>query len=183
MKQHLLALSLGLSTALAGTSAHANTGIINFEGRITSSTCPIEVVNPEDGSVGNQVKMGTVDASRFTAIGQEYRGKSFGLRVTAGDGCGFDPADNTAAVTFNGTADTSGDYFAVTPTADGAKGASISLRDHTGASIKPGAASADYDLNDTGTTDMIFNAYYRSTAATVTAGAASADVQFIVAIN
>jgi type 1 fimbria pilin len=127
--------------------------------------------------------MGTVDSSRFTAIGQEYKGKSFGLRVTAGAGCGFDPTDNTATVTFNGTADTSGNYFAVTPTSDGAKGVAISLRDKSGASIAPGAASADYDLNDTGTTDMIFNAYYRSILATVDAGAASADVQFIVAIN
>jgi len=183
MKQHLLALSLGLSAALAGTLAHANTGKINFEGMIKNSTCPIEVVNPEDGSPGNQVKMGTVEATRFKNIGEEFRGKSFGLRVTAGTGCGFDPTDNTAIVTFNGTGDGSGDYFAVGDTPDDAKGVSISLRDRTGKSIKPGAASAEYDLNDTGTTDMIFNAYYRATAIPVTAGAASADVHFIVAIN
>ncbi|BCX68053.1 MULTISPECIES: fimbrial protein [Pseudomonas] len=183
MKKHLLTLSLALTAALSGTSAFANTGTINFEGKITSSTCPIEVINPGDGSVGNLVKMGSIEASRFTAIGQEYSGKSFGLRVKGGAGCNLNPADNTAAVTFNGTADTSGNYFAVTPTNDGAKGVVIVLKDKTGTPIAPGAASADYDLNDTGETDMIFNAYYRSTAATVTAGAASADVQFIVAIN
>lgn len=159
----------------------ANTGTLNFEGKITSSTCPIEVVNPEDGQVGNLVKMGSVEASRFTAIGQEYSGKRFGLRVTAGAGCGFDPSGNTAAVTFNGTADASGNYLAVTPTADGAKNVVIVLKDKTGAPIAPGAASTDYDLNDTGSTDTLFDACYRSTAAT--AGTASADVQFIVAIN
>jgi type 1 fimbria pilin len=183
MKQHLLALSLGLSAALAGTSAHANTGTINFEGKITASTCPIEVVNPEDDSIGNQVKMGTVEATRFKNVGEEFRGKKFGLRVTASAACGFDPADNTAIVTFSGTADTSGDYFAVGNTPADAKGVSISLRDHTGASIKPGAASAVYDLNDSGITDMIFNAYYRATAIPVEAGTASADVHFNVAIN
>jgi type 1 fimbria pilin len=86
MKKHLLALSLGLSVALAGTSAFANTGTLNFEGKITSSTCPIEVVNPEDGQVGNQVKMGSIEASRFTASGQEFSGKRFGLRVKGGAG-------------------------------------------------------------------------------------------------
>lgn len=182
MKKHLLALSLGLTSVLIGTSAFANTGTINFEGKITSSTCPIEVVNPEDGQVGNLVKMGSIEATRFTAIGQEYSGKSFALRV-GGAGCNLDPDNNTATVTFNGTADTTGDYFAVTPTADGAKGVVIVLKDKSGAPVAPGAASAEYDLNDNGTTDMIFNAYYRSTSATVSAGTASADVQFIVAIN
>ncbi|VVO42893.1 fimbrial protein [Pseudomonas fluorescens] len=182
MKKSLLALSLGLAAGLAGTSVFANTGTINFEGMITSSTCPIEVVNPEDGSIGNQVKMGSVDASRFTAVGQEYTGKSFALRVSGAPGCGVTPS-STAKVTFNGTADPTGNYFAVTPTADGAKGVVIALRDKSAASIAPGSASVDYDLNDSGSTDMVFNAYYRSTALTVTAGAASADVQFIVAIN
>lgn len=182
MYKNPIAFILGLSAALAGTSAFANTGTINFEGRITSSTCPIQIINPEDGSTGSQVKMGNIDASRFTAIGQEYKGKSFGLRVAAGPGCGFDPTDNKATVTFNGAADSTGSYFTVTPTDDGAKGVVISLHDKSGP-LKPGTASAEYELNDSGTTDMIFNAYYRSTAATVTAGAASADVQFIVAIN
>ena len=182
MKKHLLALSLGVTSALTGTSVFANTGTINFEGKITSSTCPIEVVNPEDGQVGNLVKMGSIEASRFTGSGQEYGGKRFALRVKGGAGCGIGP-NSTAEVTFNGTADASGDYFAVTPTADGAKGVAIVLKDKTGTSIAPGTASIPYDLNTTGATDMLFNAYYRSTAATVTAGAASADVQFIVAIN
>ncbi|WP_223463091.1 MULTISPECIES: fimbrial protein [unclassified Pseudomonas] len=184
MKKHLLALSLGLSAAVAGTSVYANTGTIHFEGKIKNSTCPIEIINPEDGSVGNQVKMGSIEASRFTAVDQEYRGKSFALRVSGGPGCGLKPADNTAKVTFNGTAHADdSDYFAVTSTPDGAGGVAISLRDRSGASIAPGTSSVDYDLADTGSTDMVFNAYYRSITLPVTAGAASADVPFIVTIN
>lgn len=182
MKKSLLALSLGLAAGLMGTSAFANTGTVKFEGKITSSTCPIEIINPEDGTVGNTVKMGSVDASAFTAAGQEKGGKSFVLRVSGAPGCGI-TASSVANTTFNGTADSSGAYFAVTPGVDGAKNVVISLRDKLGASIAPGAASADYDLNDGTSTDLVFNAYYRSTATGVTAGVASADVQFVVAIN
>nr|WP_256672799.1 fimbrial protein [Pseudomonas sp. v388] len=174
---------MGLAAALAGTSAFANTGTINFEGKITASTCPIEVVNPGDGAIGNLVKMGTIEATRFSAIGQEYSGKSFALRISDPSTCGLTGTGDVAKVTFNGVADTSGDYFAVTPTAEGATGVVIVLKDKSGAAIKPGAESVAYDVHPTDPTDMVFNAYYRSTAATVTAGTASADVQFIVAIN
>ncbi|WP_338523177.1 fimbrial protein [Pseudomonas batumici] len=182
MQRTLLALAL----SLAGTSAFATTGTINFEGKITSSTCPIEVVNPEDGAIGNQVKMGSVDAGRFTAPGQELKGKSFVLRVKDSSGCGS--STDEAVVTFNGTADPSGKYFSVGPDSDSsvAKGVAISIRDKSGNSIDPGSDSVPYDLNVTGPTDMLFNAYYRRIAAaggTVEAGTASADVQFVVAIN
>jgi major type 1 subunit fimbrin (pilin)/fimbrial protein len=182
LKKSLIALSLGLAVAVTGTSAFALTGTIQFEGKITASTCPIDIVNPGDGSVGNTVRMGTVEASRFTAIGQELPGKPFLMRVTGGAGCGITPTSK-ANVTFNGMADPTGSYYAVTPTADGAKGVVIVLKDKTGNPVAPGAASANYDLNDSGPTDMPFNAYYRSTAATVTAGVASADIQFVVDIN
>lgn len=184
MKTSLIALSLGLAASLAGPSAFANTGTINFEGKITSSTCPIEVVNPEDGSIGNQVKMGSVDANRFTAPGQEYRGKSFVLRVKDAGTCGG--TTNKAEVTFNGTADPSGDYFSVGPDTDTgvAKGVAIVIRDRTGGSIAPGSTSAEYDLNAVGSTDMLFNAYYRRiSTGTVQPGSASADVLFVVAVN
>ncbi|OUM07093.1 pilus assembly protein [Pseudomonas syringae] len=183
MKTTLSALGLALATALTGTAVSANTGTINFEGLITSSTCPIEVVNPGDGTVGNLVKMGSVEASRFDAIGQEYSGKSFALRVNDNGSCGLTDTDNTATVTFNGTADDSGSYFGVTPTEDGAKGVAIVIKDYTGASIAPGTESAPYPLIKGEVTSLVFNAYYRSTTSAVTAGAASADIQFVVAIN
>jgi major type 1 subunit fimbrin (pilin)/fimbrial protein len=182
LKTSLLALSLGLAASLAGTSVFANTGTINFEGMITSSTCPIEIISPGDEHPSNLVKMGSIDVKRFTAIGQEHDGKQFALRIPDRAGCSL--TGTGAKVTFNGTADTTApEYFAVTPTADGAKNVVIVLRDRTGASIDPGSASATYPLNASGKTDMVFNAYYRSTAVPVVAGAASADVHFIVDIN
>ncbi|AAZ35123.1 fimbrial protein [Pseudomonas savastanoi pv. phaseolicola] len=185
MNKMLSVLGLALATTLTGTVASANSGTIRFEGKITSTTCPIEVVNPGDGSTGNLVNMGSIEASRFTGIDQELSGKSFALRVNDNGGnCGLASGNpNAAKVTFTGDADTSGDYFGVTPTADGAKGVAIVIKDQTGVSIKPGDTSAPYTLVEGGVTDMVFNAYYRSTEANVEAGAASADVQFVVAIN
>jgi type 1 fimbria pilin len=182
LKKSLLTLSLGLAASLVGTSVFANTGTVRFEGKITASTCPIVIINPGDGSSGEPVKMGEIAASRFTAAGQELGGSPFDLRVEGGAGCGITPTSK-AKVTFNGTPDPTGSYFAVTPTSDGAKGVVIVLKDKNGTPVAPGSASAEYDLNDTGFTDLRFNPYYRSTAATVTTGPASADVQFVVDIN
>lgn len=182
MQKSLIALCLGLAASLAGTSVLAKTGTINFEGMITASTCPIDIVNPGDGSIGNVVRMGSIDAKHFTAANQERGARPFALRVTGGAGCTITPASK-ATVTFNGTPDASGDYFAVTPTADGARNVVLVIKDKTGAALAPGSASAEYALTPTVPTDMRFDAYYRSTAITVTAGVASADVSFIVDIK
>ena len=180
MKKALLAISIGLAAGLAGTSALANTGTINFEGMITSSTCPIEVINPGDGSPGNLVKMVGVEASRFTAIGQEYGGKIFDLRVHGGSGCALDPdSPNVATVTFSGRPDSSDTYFAVSE----AEGVAIALRDANNKLLVPGSESDEYSINADRPTDLRFYATYRSIAAAVTPGAASADIQFSVAVN
>lgn len=180
MKKSLLVLSLGLAASLAGTSAFANTGTILFEGRITASTCPIDIVNPDDDNIGNHVNMGTVDASNFTAIGKEMPGKGFILRVKGGAGCTITPGQ-VANVTFNGGQAGAAPYFAIR--AGGATGVAIAIKDDTTTNLAPGAPSADYPLTVGAPTDMRFDAYYRSTAATVTAGTASADIQFVVDIN
>jgi len=177
VKKSLLALSLGLAAGLTGTSAFANTGNILFEGRITTSTCPIQIINPEDQQSGNHVNMGTVDASHFGAIGSELPGKGFILRIN-GTTCPI-VKDDVAKVTFTGAP--AGNFFAVKP--GGASGVAIALKDITTNNLAPGAASADYPLIPGVINDMRFDALYRKTEATVTAGAASADIQFVVDIN
>jgi len=59
MKTSLFALPLGLALSLAATSAFAFDGTINFSGKISSATCPIEIVNPESGAVSNLVTLGS----------------------------------------------------------------------------------------------------------------------------
>ncbi|MBF4557648.1 type 1 fimbrial protein [Pseudomonas sp. p50] len=179
MKKSLLAISLGLATGLAGTAAFAKTGNILFEGRITTSTCPIQIINPEDQQSGNHVNMGTVDARHFGAIGSELPGKGFIMRID-GTTCPI-VKDDVAKVTFTGSADGSGNYFAVKP--GGASGVSIALKDRTTNNLAPGAPSAEYSLIPGVINDMRFDALYRKTETSVTAGAASADIQFVVDIN
>jgi len=179
MKKKLIALPVGLVASLMGSSVFASS--VFFEGSITAETCPIEIVNPGDGSVDNRVAMGDVAAGKFSATGTEVRGAAFAIRVPDKAVCGI--TDDNALVTFTGDADATGDYFRVNPVSGAATGVSIVIRDSSNASIKPGETSVPYALNPTGPTDLRFNAYYRSTASTVTAGPASAHVRYSVAYN
>nr|WP_232097667.1 hypothetical protein [Pseudomonas sp. URMO17WK12:I11] len=56
------------------------------------------------------------------------------------------------------------------------------MRDRTGSAVAPGSASAEYDLNDTGQSRMVFHATYRATSVPVLPGAASASIHFTVDI-
>lgn len=179
MKKSLLTASLGLLITAIGTSANASAGVVLFEGKITADTCPI-IISPPSGAIGSAVKMGELPASAFKATGEEYNQRRFELVVEDGTVCGF--SSNKATVTFDGTADASGNYFAVTPTADGAKNVAIALRDRTGSPLAPGSASAEYDLKDTGESRMAFDATYRATGIPVSPGAASANIRFTVDI-
>ncbi|WP_054883732.1 fimbrial protein [Pseudomonas sp. NBRC 111130] len=178
MKKSLLALSLGLLSATGMSSAFAN-GTINFEGRITQDTCPIDVRNPNDGSSSSVVKMGTVPAVKFTATGQEYAGKGFSLVIPDIADC--KGATNEANVMFSGASST-GDYFDLNPGNDSAKNVVIAVRDVSNGLVKPGVPTADTPLAASGETIIPFMAYYRSTANSVEAGVASADVSFTVNI-
>lgn len=179
MKKKLIALPVGLVASLMGSSVFASS--VFFEGSITAETCPIEIVNPGDGSVDNRVAMGDVAAGRFSATGTEVRGAAFAVRVPDKGSCNI--TEDNAQVTFNGDADASGNYFKIDPVSGAATGVSIVVRDLSNASIAPGGTSIEYPLNATGPTDLRFDAYYRSTATTVTAGPASAHVRYSVAYN
>jgi major type 1 subunit fimbrin (pilin) len=184
MKNTLVTLPLSLIFGLFASSVFATTGTINFQGKITAVSCGIEVVDPETGAPGaGRVNMGSVEASRFTAAGQEYGGKGFILRVIPGaGGCTIAP-DSTARVTFTGAADPSGVHYAFKPTTDAAKGVVAVIKDKSGTNLGNGSESAEYNLAEKDPTDMRFDVYYRSTAEAVSPGPAEADVAFVVAIN
>lgn len=179
-----LKLFVGLSISMAGTSAFATSGTIDFEGIITNSTCPIVIVNPGDETIGNLVHMVDVEASRFTDVNQDRGGKAFALRLSPDAGCALDPANpNTATVTFSGVADPSGEHYAIRDSGDPAKGVAIVIKDKKGNIVKNGMASSPFNLSTSSPTDMEFDAYYRSIAIPVTAGTASANIAFLVTIN
>lgn len=183
MKLSLLTLPLGLALSVAVTSAFATTGTINFSGKITSATCPIEIVNPESGVVGNLVPMGEVDASAFTSVGTQAGGRGFQMRITPSSNCVMDPDKLNATVTLTSVQGGGGDYYGVKPVSGAATGVAVAIKDFTGALVPSGSTSAIYPLSATEPTLMYFVASYISTQATVSAGPADADVNFSVDIN
>jgi type 1 fimbria pilin len=183
MKTSLYALPLGLAMGLAATSALALDGTINFSGKITSATCPIEIVNPGSGAVGNLVPMGAVDKAAFTTIGSEGGGRAFQMRITPGSGCILDPAELDATVTFTSVQGGAGAHYGIKPVAGAATGIALAIKDNTNKLVPNGTPSSVYKLSETDPTSMYFTAVYVSTAALVTPGSADADVDFRVDIN
>jgi type 1 fimbria pilin len=183
MKTSLLALPLALSMGLAATSAFAADGRINFTGNIKSATCPIEIVNPENGSVGNLVSLGWVDANDFKGVDTVAGERAFQMRVTPGSACVLDPLKLNATVTFNSVYGGGGDHYGLKPTGTPAKGVAVAIKDVSGNYIRNGAKSVVYKLDETKPTLMDFTAMYIATAATVTPGPADSDVEFTLNIN
>ena len=183
MKTSLLTVPFGLALSLVATASFAYDGVINFSGKISSATCPIEIVNPESGSVSNLVSLGEVDAGEFSGAGSEGGGRAFQMRITPGSNCVLDPSKLNATVTFRSVQGGGGDYYGLKPVAGAAKGIAVAIKDNTGTLLKNGTASAIYPLSETDPTLMYFTALYIATASTVAAGPAEADAEFRVDIN
>jgi len=184
MKRYLLALPL----LALGAPAMANTGIINFAGSIKAGTCPIEIKDPAGGTNG-EVKMGEALAGNFSQAGIEANHRAFTIAVADASQCaGWDSsggATNVANVRFTGMqggAD-NGKLFAIKDGASAATGLALGLRDKDKKQVGHGELSGDYPLNSGGPSDLTFEAFYKSTAASVVAGAADADVQLELVIN
>jgi len=184
MKTTLLALPLSLVMGLAATSAFAVDGRINFTGRINSTTCPIDIINPENGgSPSNLVSLGWVDAKDFKGVGDTAGHRSFQMRLTPDSVCVLDPLKLNATVTFNSVYGGGGDHYGLKPLGSPATGVAVAIRDVTGAYVKNGTASSVYRLDASKPTLMDFSAMYIAIKDTVTPGPADSDVEFTVAIN
>lgn len=183
MKLSLLTLPLGLALSFATTSAFAFDGTINFSGKITSATCPIEIVNPESGAVSNLVPMGEVDVSEFTSVGTEVGGRGFQMRISPDSTCIIDPNKLNATVTFTSVQGGAGEYYGIKRLPGAAQGVAVAIKDNTGNFVPTGTASTVYPLSEDDPTLMYFVASYISTAASVGAGPADADVNFRVDIH
>ena len=179
MKKTLLTLAIGLG--LASNGAFANTGSINFYGQVHAGTCPIVIIDPEFGTPAARIKMGNVNVSEFTTVGSEAATRTFGMRITPGNGCVV--SAGTANVTFTGAyggAGTGGALYALEP--GGSTNLALIIKDNTGAPVNNGSPSNDFPVDDTDPTTLIFSAAYKSTGTAVTPGAANTDVQFLVDI-
>lgn len=175
MKKLLTTAALAMSLS---STAFANSGDIEFYGKITSGTCSIEIVDPIGGGNMDRISMGNVANGRFTAIGSEGDLRPFAMRVTPGAAC--DTSSNKGYVTFKdafGSAGAAGELHALQ--AGGATNLGLAIKDSTNTLIANGTESKAYDLDATNPTDMRFYAAYRATAIPVTAGAANTAVSFV----
>jgi len=174
----------GVGICLASGSALANTGSINFYGKVDSSTCPIEIVDPDTGAVSNRLDMGTVFPYQFRGPGTEAGNRSFGLRIDPTK-CTVSPA-KSAYITFNSRYGATGignaDYGLKTG-AGNATGLGLRIRDFNNSVVEHGQESTGYSLSDTDITTIGFNASYIATASTVDTGAAVTDIEFVVDIR
>lgn len=185
MKQLLLAAPLSLALLMATGSASANTGTIQFAGVINSGTCPVEIVDPISGGVGNIVPMGVAITAEFPNLGAEAKERAFSMSIKPGNGCTLTagPAQ-VKFVSQNGPAGTQGDLYALRTSANSAGGIAVIIKDkRTGATVPHGVDSADFQVETTGVV-MDFTAAFKSTEAmaAITPGAADADVNFTVAL-
>jgi major type 1 subunit fimbrin (pilin) len=181
MKKSLLALTLGLAAGLAGTSAFAGTGQVNFTGNIVAATCPIDAIDPGTGATG-PLNLGTVAVADFGGIDKEAGGREFALRIKDGAVCSFSAGD-TATVQFtstHGNAGTTGKYYGIQT--GGATGVALTIKDNDGKHIDSATQSKPYPLNATGETRMIFHAKYRSTSAAVVPGPVIANINFVATL-
>ena len=170
MKKRIIVVALMASAFVTGAQAAA--GKINFVGSITEDTCTIgsSPATPMD------VPMLTYGSNEFTAAGQTTPQTEFTIELTA---C---PAAVTkAAINFNGTKDTvNPQLLQLTP--GGAAGLGIQLYDEGGAELAPQTNSKSYTMAS-GDNALKFYAAYKSTAATVTGGAANSATEFSVIYN
>jgi len=175
----------GVGICLASGSALANTGSINFYGKVDSSTCPIEIVDPDTGAISNRLDMGTVFPYQFDkGPGSEVGNRSFGLRIDPTK-CTVSAA-KSAYITFNSRYGATGmgnaDY-GLKPGTGNATGLGLRIRDYNNSVVGHGQETAGYSLSETDITTIGFNASYIATASTVDPGAAETDIEFVVDIR
>lgn len=163
------AVVLPVSVAFAGGA-----GQVNFTGSITDDACTI--TNTVSSPLA--VTLGKYSSKEFKAAGDSTAKMGFKIALTS---C---PATATkASVNFDGTSDaTNASLLKLTQDTGVATGVGIQLYDDAGAELALHDASKSYTLV-TGDNNLAFNAAYKSTAATVTAGPANAVANFSVIYN
>lgn len=182
MKRYLIALPLLALSA----SALANTAVINFTGTVLAGSCPIVIKDPAGGSSGT-IDMGEAVAGNFDQTGSEANYRDFAIEVSDPANCpGWDGnGTNVAKVRFFGLAGgaDNDELFALNANNTPATGVALGIKDDAGAGVGHGGTSKEYPLTGGQANPLAFTAFYKSTAATVEAGAADADVSLELTIN
>lgn len=187
MKRALLALPLSAAFLMAAGPAAANSGTIEFIGRINAGTCAIEIVEPGGGGIGNTVYLNDAIVGQFTTPNTEVNQRAFSMRITPGSGCTVTPGQK-ATVNFtspDGPAGPNSDMYALRPYSNGAEGIAVIIRDKRDKTIvEHGNDSKEFDIHETLPTDMTFTAGYMASGvlADIRPGTAVAGVNFVVTL-
>lgn len=171
-------ISLAVALMAASTATMANTGTIQFKGKITDATCAIEVVDPTNGSNNNMIQLGSYATEYFTAAKVRTPARPFQLKIKDASKCGLSDGD-TVSVTYTGLDGTAGDYFQIKQGTGAAGSIAVALTDRDSGDVKPNTPTITYPITN-GENLLRFSASLIATAATVTAGYVDSDIQFVV---
>lgn len=182
MKRYLLALPL----LALGAPALANTAVINFTGEVIAGSCPITITDPSGGSSG-AIDMGEALTGNFDRVGLEVNHRDFAIQIDDATTCPNwnGGGSNVGKIRFFGLAGgaDNNELFALNASGTTATGVALGIKDNEGTPVGHGELSKDYPLAGSGPDTLAFTAFYKSTAASVGAGAANADVSVELTIN
>ena len=179
VKKHFVALAISLSS----TAAMANTGIINFQGTVTTGgTCPIEVVHP--GGPSQPIHLGHFRTRDFTAADQNTAMVPFSLRITPDASCDIDPTTKAfVTVSPRFGADPTGRLYGLQSGVGYTSNLALEILDRSSTPLPPDTESNAHDLDENLPTDMRFTARLKTTAANVPEGNIDTSVDFLVDIR
>ncbi|WP_407309204.1 fimbrial protein [Pseudomonas sp. nanlin1] len=186
MKVRMLPLALAAALGVTGPSAFAavnGSGEVRFEGTITDTGCPIEIVNPSLGSPNAPIQLGDdINKKLFKAAGDTAGFGEFALRINPGADCVVNPGDEIQ-ITFQGAyGATTRNNFSLEP--NGATGLGLALHyKTTGAQVKHNVPLTDIAVSNTAPTVIPFTVNYEAEGAAVTVGRANSKITFVVAPN
>lgn len=176
-----LAIVAFLTTAGIASSAFAQDGKINFEGKIIEAGCQVDstVSNPQT------VTLGEVAKTAFGGAGTNAATTAFTLVLS---GCPEELLGKPVSVKYDGTPDTiNNDYLQLTGYgSEGiAKGVAIQLLNADASELPLGKASNAVTINTAAAekTNLDFFARYIATEDTVTGGDANSSVNFTLTYN
>lgn len=172
MNKNLIAITVLAASALTTQVVAADSGTVNFEGKITANACEIK-----SGSSAHKVTMGTLATNSFNGTGDTAGPKNFKLFL---ENC--PTGVTTATVRFDGD-DADGNKSVLALTGAGlpgvATGLGIQITDSKNKVITLYQESSAYNLQ-AGNNELDFVARYYATAATVGEGSADAATNFTI---
>ncbi|HDS6850945.1 TPA: fimbrial protein [Enterobacter cancerogenus] len=159
-------------TVKASEDSKISAGSMHFYGSVVNASCAINA-----DSLHQNVILGEVRASNFTGPGAWANDKTFWIKL---ENC-TSTTSQFARVAFTGQVNASDpQVFNAGFGADAVKGVGIGIFDDKGNLIVPNSAPRSATEISEGQTVLLFTAKYRSVAATVVPGEASAAINFSI---